>query len=45
MVEVLIRAGADVNAVDRKKQSALSIATTNGHLDIIRVLKSAGARD
>jgi ankyrin repeat protein len=45
MVELLIRAGANVNALDRKKQSALSIATTNGHLEIIRILKSAGATD
>jgi ankyrin repeat protein len=43
VVTFLLQAGANVNALDKKKQSALSMAITNGNLEIIRILKGAGA--
>lgn len=38
-----IRAGADVDALDRHGQSALMLAAQRGHLEAVRVLLRAGA--
>jgi len=46
IVEALIRAGADVNAVDNRKETVLRHAITqynNSHLKIIRLLLESGA--
>lgn len=39
-----LRAGADPNIFDTTLTSALHVAAVNGHLEIIRLLKSSGAR-
>jgi ankyrin repeat protein len=38
-----IRAGDDVDALDRFGQSALMLAARHGHLEVVRVLIDAGA--
>jgi hypothetical protein len=38
-----LKSGANVNARDRYKQSALNIAAENGHLDAVAILLAAGA--
>jgi len=43
-VELLIKAGADVNKTDGESQTALFIASTNNHVEIVRLLIKAGAR-
>ena len=42
-VQVLIEAGADVNAEDNYGQTALIVATALGHTDAVRALIEAGA--
>jgi len=44
IVQLLIDAGSDVNAVDEEGSSALSLARSNGHLDVAASLAEAGAR-
>lgn len=43
-VRLLIKAGADVNAKDNDGNTALSLAQEAGNLEIIQLLKEAGAR-
>jgi ankyrin repeat protein len=43
LVDILIREGADVNAVSGKEGSALQIAVVEGHLNIVRLLLAKGA--
>ena len=40
---MLIQNGADVNAVDENKQTALHIAAQKGHVDVAKVLIQSGA--
>lgn len=40
----LVEQGADVNAKDETQQSAYLIATSEGHLDLLRLTLSSGAR-
>lgn len=40
----LVRKGADVNAKDETEQSAFLIATSEGHLDLLRLALANGAR-
>lgn len=40
----LVRAGADVNAKDATEQSAYLVATSEGHLDLLRLTLRHGAR-
>ena len=42
-VQLLIKAGADVNALDAIKETALIKATTMGHADCVKELIRAGA--
>lgn len=42
-LEVLIRAGADVNMPDCDNQTAIYFAAYHGHHDIVKALKEAGA--
>ena len=43
VAKVLIQNGADVNAVDKDKSTALHIAAENGHVDVAKVLIQNGA--
>jgi ankyrin repeat protein len=43
VVEALIAAGADLNAVDQNGSTALIMAAEGGHTDSVRVLLAAGA--
>lgn len=43
MVQLLIQAGADLNAVDTHQQTALMIAASEGHWRVINALIRAGA--
>lgn len=43
VVELLLVAGASVNAKDRKGLTPLHLATSYGHADVIKVLLDAGA--
>lgn len=45
VVEVLIRAGARLNAANKDKFTALMLAARDGHVAIVRALLDAGARD
>ena len=40
---MLIQNGADVNAVDKDKWTALHYAAQNGHVDVVKVLLQNGA--
>lgn len=40
----LIRAGADINAIDKEGWTPYLAASTMGHLDAMRMLKAFGAR-
>lgn len=42
-VEVLLAAGAKVDAIDRKEKTALICASQEGHLDCVKILLAAGA--
>ena len=43
LLKLLIQHGADVDAVDAEKRSALYIAAENGHADVVKVLCQYGA--
>ena len=43
VVRELLKAGANVNAVDEDDWTALHLASNNGHLDVVRELLRAGA--
>ncbi len=43
VVEILIRAGGDVNLTDQAQNSALSLSTKGGYANITAVLLAAGA--
>jgi ankyrin repeat protein len=43
VVEALVEAGADVNAANRKRQTALTLAARNGHAAVVERLRRAGA--
>ena len=43
MAEVLIQNGADVNAVDKDKCTALHLPAEYGHVDVAKVLLQNGA--
>ena len=43
VVKVLIQNGADVNAVEEYKETALHTAALNGHVDVAKVLIQNGA--
>ena len=45
VVPLLIKAGADVNAQDNKGYTALKWASREGHTDIVKLLKEAGAKE
>ncbi len=42
-VEMLLRAGADVNAVNKEHRSSLLLATMHGNTDVVKALLQAGA--
>ena len=42
MVEILVDAGADVNATDLKNLTPLHLAATNGHVKIVLILLRYG---
>jgi ankyrin repeat protein len=44
IVQLLLARGADVNAADKKGQTALSLATQNNLPEIIELLRKAGAK-
>jgi len=43
MTELLINAGADVNMKNKRGETALMIAISYGHNDVVRTLLDAGA--
>lgn len=43
VVQVLLNANADINAVDMIGQTSLMIASETGHVDVVRVLLNNGA--
>ena len=43
MVQLLLRAGADVNASDEKGWTALMVAVFRGKMEVVRLLLQAGA--
>jgi ankyrin repeat protein len=43
VVEALVAAGADINATNRKGQSALTLAARSGHAAVVERLRQAGA--
>ena len=43
VVEELVKAGSDVNALDNKKQSALMIAAQRGNDKVVEILLKSGA--
>ena len=45
VVQILLSAGADVNAKINNVWTALKSARKNGHVEIVRLLKAAGAEE
>ena len=45
MVQVLLAYGADVNAQNNKGYTALMWVKKQGHKEIVRILKEAGAKE
>ena len=45
LVELLIKKGADVNAVSKYGGTALGLASRNGHMEIVNLLRDAGAKE
>ncbi|RPB12393.1 ankyrin, partial [Morchella conica CCBAS932] len=43
IVQMLMACNADIDEVDWNDRTPLSVATTRGHIDIIRLLLDAGA--
>ena len=43
VAKVLIQNGADVNAVNESKETALHLASAKGHVDVVKVLIQNGA--
>jgi len=43
MVKYLIKHGANINAKNKNGDTALSIAEKNGHTEVARILREAGA--
>lgn len=43
IIRLLLNRGADVNAQDEEGNTAIAIATERGRLDIVKILKTAGA--
>jgi ankyrin repeat protein len=41
----LLSNGADVNAINNHGVTALMLAYVNGHKEIVRILKEAGAKE
>jgi ankyrin repeat protein len=44
-VELLLKKGANVNAKDKDSLTALMWASFNGHKEIVKLLKSYGAKE
>lgn len=44
-VQVLLSRGADLNAKAKDGATAITIATSMNHPDIVKLLKSAGAKE
>jgi len=44
-VKVLLAAGADVNAKDKKGETALIKVEKRGHEEIVQLLKEAGVKE
>ena len=44
VVKVLLKAGADVNAIDTVGATALKKAQENGQTKVVSILKKAGAK-
>jgi ankyrin repeat protein len=44
VVQMLLAAGADVNAQEGWYVSALEAASLNGHEEVVQMLRAAGAR-
>ena len=42
-MELLLARGADVNVKDNKNQTALMVASQNGHREIVELLLAKGA--
>ena len=45
MVQALLEADADVNAKNEEAETALKIATGQGHAEIVQLLREAGATE
>ncbi len=41
IVELLLKAGADINAVDQNNNTALMIAAANRHIEVVKLLETA----
>ena len=45
VVQILLRAGADVKGRDKNRRTALMWAAEYGHTEIVEMLKKAGAKE
>jgi len=45
VVELLLKRGAEINALDYSRKTALHYAINNEHTAIVELLKSFGAQD